>query len=130
MPSYTPISLADNRNASLSRPIRLLLLPLLATLLFGASHSYAEDAQTVDLNAANALKLIEIDTISISLASAIVRYREQNGPFSTAQDLLAVPGMTENSLKHLQLVNDGKGGLIATLTEEEYTDNNMELPNY
>ena len=131
MPAYITTPLTENRNMAGSLKSTSLVIALFVALFFVSSNSYAEeDVQTIDLNAANALTLIEIETISISLASAIVRYREQHGPFNTAQDLLSVPGVTEDSIKNLQFENDGKGGLIATMAETEYTDNNMELPNY
>ena len=131
MPAYITTPLAENTNMAGSLKITSLVIALLVALFFVSSKTYAnEDVQTIDLNAANALTLIEIETISISLASAIVRYREQHGPFNTAEDLLSVPGVTEDSIKNLQFENDGKGGLIATMAETEYTDNNMELPNY
>jgi competence ComEA-like helix-hairpin-helix protein len=52
-------------------------------------------SQIVDINAADANELETLPGIGPSLASRIVTFREINGPFSSADDLLDVNGMTQ-----------------------------------
>jgi competence protein ComEA len=55
-------------------------------------------AQVVDINAADENELESLPGIGPSLASRIVTFREINGPFSSADDLLDVNGMTQGRL--------------------------------
>ncbi len=52
----------------------------------------------VRLNSANAGELEELDGVGPVLAERIVAYREANGPFTVAEDLLLVPGIGEAKL--------------------------------
>jgi competence protein ComEA len=45
--------------------------------------------------------MIPLLDIPEELAQAIVDYREKNGPFKRAEDLLKVPGMTQDFLEEL-----------------------------
>jgi uncharacterized protein len=47
----------------------------------------------VEVNAASAALLKHVSGINARVANAIVRYREQHGPFATRQDLQKVPGL-------------------------------------
>jgi competence protein ComEA len=55
-------------------------------------------SQVVDINAADENELETLPGIGPSLASRIVTFREINGPFSSADDLLDVNGMTQGRL--------------------------------
>jgi competence protein ComEA len=65
-----------------------------------ADHAVAGDgpSQIVDINAADDNELETLPGIGPSLASRIVTFREINGPFSSADDLLDVNGMTQGRL--------------------------------
>lgn len=54
--------------------------------------------QIVDINAADENELETLPGIGPSLAARIVTFREINGPFSSADDLLDVNGMTQGRL--------------------------------
>ena len=69
----------------------LLLFPLMAV----AAHS-------VDINTADAAALEQINGIGPAKATAIIRYREENGPFSTIDELRNVPGIGEKSLDQIR----------------------------
>jgi comEA protein len=56
---------------------------------------------TVNLNTANADQLQLLPRVGPALASRIISFRESNGPFRTVDELLAVKGIGETSLKHL-----------------------------
>ena len=61
----------------------------------------ADVAHTVDINAAPAWELEELPGIGPALAEAIVRHREDHGPFASARDLLAVHGMGPSKLRRI-----------------------------
>ena len=65
----------------------------LAGLLVASSiHALADE--TVDINTATAETLAEaIDGVGMRKAEAIVRYREQHGPFASVDDLVEVSGI-------------------------------------
>ena len=56
------------------------------------------DGMTVAINTADAGQLEQLDGIGEVLASRIVAWREDNGPFQSAADLLQVPGIGEQTL--------------------------------
>jgi competence protein ComEA len=57
--------------------------------------------QIIDINSAAETELETLPGIGPSLASRIVTFRELNGPFSSADDLLDVNGMTQGRLDAL-----------------------------
>lgn len=56
----------------------------------------------VHLNTAEASELEELPGVGPVLADRIVEYRERNGPFEVAEDLLEVPGIGETTLATLR----------------------------
>ena len=60
-----------------------------------------EDAR-IDLNRASAEELQEITGIGPVLSEAIVAWREENGPFRQAEDLLQVPGIGEKTVEAIR----------------------------
>lgn len=56
----------------------------------------------VAVNRATAAELETLPGVGPVLASRIVAYREQNGPFSSVEDLLSVPGIGEAKLAALR----------------------------
>jgi competence protein ComEA len=56
----------------------------------------------VDLNSADVASLDALPGIGQARASAIVRYRETNGPFHAVQELARVPGIGPAALARLQ----------------------------
>ena len=63
--------------------------------------------QAVNINTATAELLETLPGVGPSLAAEIVKYREDNGPFATTDDLLKVPGIGPTTLENLK-------GLITT----------------
>lgn len=63
----------------------------------GRSHK-VPPAQPIDLNAADVTALEELPGIGPSLAERIVTYRDLNGRFRSADELLDVAGMTDRRL--------------------------------
>jgi competence protein ComEA len=61
-----------------------------------------ESTSGVDLNRADAAELETLPGVGPVLADRIVAYREANGPFSTIEDLLSVPGIGEAKLEAMR----------------------------
>ncbi len=97
---------------------RLMQLVLLVASLTSVSLAFAEPAEkaqwktvdeaaaqvlTVDINTADVEEISEVLVgVGESKAKAIIAFRNQNGPFSTAQDLLQVKGIGEATLRKNQ----------------------------
>lgn len=56
----------------------------------------------VDVNTADAAALEQVKGIGPAKAAAIVKYRSDNGPFKSVDDLVNVPGIGEKSVKQLR----------------------------
>lgn len=64
--------------------------------------SGAPEAAQVDLNAADAAALETLPGIGPALAQRIISWREENGGFASADDLLAVSGIGEKVLEGIR----------------------------
>jgi competence protein ComEA len=58
--------------------------------------------EPVDLNTADFDALYSINGIGAGRARAILRWREQHGPFEAVEDLQHVPGFTPDELPQLR----------------------------
>jgi competence protein ComEA len=77
-----------------------LLSLLLIFSLFAANLLYADP---VNINTATAEQIAEnLQGIGIKKAQAIIQYRELNGKFHSAEDLLNVKGIGESTLRNNQ----------------------------
>ena len=77
----------------------LLALTIASSLLLAPSAF----AASVDVNSADAETIADALTgIGIKTAMLIVDYRDQNGPFASAGDLLAVKGIGEKTLEKIE----------------------------
>jgi competence protein ComEA len=78
-------------------------------LLFSVS-AFAQDG-IVSFNKASVEELMAIEDIDIpeELAKAIVDYRKASGDYKSAEDMLKVPGMTQDFMEELnpQVTDDG-----------------------
>lgn len=88
----------------------ILPLTLAATCLLFAAVAFAQDG-IVSFNKATAQEIMAIEDIDIpeELAQAIVDFRKAHGPFKSAEDMLKVPGMTQDFMEELnpQVTDDG-----------------------
>jgi competence protein ComEA len=64
--------------------------------------SSSSEEGKINVNTANAAALEELPGIGPAKATAIIAYREEQGPFQTAEDLLEVTGIGEKSLEQLK----------------------------
>ena len=95
--------------------VKIGFLPLvlaLFVLLVGVGPVPAQ-GKIVSLNKASAQELMAIEGVNLpeDVAKNIVKHREQNGPFKSADDLLKVQGMTNNFLERLNPV-ERNGDLV------------------
>ena len=56
----------------------------------------------ININTADAGQLEQLPGIGPSLASSILRYRQENGPFASVEDILNVSGIGEKKLEGLR----------------------------
>lgn len=80
---------------------------LLKATLFSLSFSVAplvlaQEAQSININSAEAEMLIQLPGIGESKAQAIIEDRETNGPFTGADDLSRVKGIGDATVESLR----------------------------
>ena len=68
----------------------------------GTSSGSAPSDGRVDLNTADAAQLETLPRIGPALAERIIAWRDDNGPFTSVEDLLAVPGIGDKMLESLR----------------------------
>jgi len=70
---------------------------LLATLVLlfslATGFAYANEAETININTADVATLASLNGIGEAKAQAIIAYREENGPFSSTEELARVNGI-------------------------------------
>lgn len=96
---------ADLDSLNLAASVRAgerVLVPLPGTALPTTDGASAASDAGVDLNRASAAELETLPGIGPSLASAIIQYREQHGPFQSVEGLLSVPGIGPTRLSQLR----------------------------
>ncbi|WP_070120732.1 helix-hairpin-helix domain-containing protein [Bacillus marinisedimentorum] len=80
----------------------MIVIPKTGEHSGGSTDSSAADSSgKVNINMANAEQLQTIPGVGPSKAKMILEYREKNGPFETAEDLLEVSGIGEKSLENM-----------------------------
>ena len=60
------------------------------------------DDGKVNINTADAEKLMTIPGIGPSKASAIIQYREEHGPFNSADAIMEVSGIGQKTFERLE----------------------------
>ena len=68
----------------------------------GYSGSEGQATGQIDINTASVKELESVPGMSRSMAKNIVKYRDQNGPFASVDDLTKVKGINEKKLNQLR----------------------------
>lgn len=81
---------------------KIIAICLTLSFLMLSTVAFAEDG-IVSFNTASIQEIIAIEDVDIpeELAKAIVDYRKANGAFKSADDMVNVPGMTQDFLEEL-----------------------------
>jgi competence ComEA-like helix-hairpin-helix protein len=101
--------------------VSLTLVAVFFALSVCAMSSWAEDkklqGKTVNINKAGVDDLMKnVPLMTKDLATSIVKYRKDNGDFTTIEELLQVPGMNRDLLKRIKVffLLEGIGGKDCT----------------
>lgn len=70
--------------------------------LAAAQEEFMPDVSPLDLNTATAEELDTLPGIGEELARRIVEYREENGPFGSVEEIMAVSGIGEKKFADLE----------------------------
>jgi len=101
----------------------LALVLMTALVLQGYSATAkAQAGGKASLNKASAGRLAKVPGLTPALAKAIVDYRTKNGAFKKPDDLLKVPGMTQDILKKMSLQVDSKGDILLPAAKNDGDD--------
>ncbi|TCS94796.1 helix-hairpin-helix domain-containing protein [Hazenella coriacea] len=65
----------------------------------GSATSSSSHPKKVNINQATAIELQQLTGVGPSKAEAIIKYREENGPFRSVDQLTQVPGIGEKTLE-------------------------------
>jgi competence ComEA-like helix-hairpin-helix protein len=76
--------------------------PLEVFLRFIQTERRNMSKNSVDMNTVDQAALERIQGVGPNLASKVIDYREQNGPFKTWDDLKKIPGMSPAMIDNLQ----------------------------
>ena len=68
----------------------------------GVTEIDSKENDTIDINKADEKELQELNGIGESLASSIIKYREDNGKFKNIEDLKNVPGIGESKFSNIK----------------------------
>ena len=98
---------ADRDGVNLARPVddgEQLPVPRVgeAPPAVGSTTGAGASNGRVDLNSADAALLETLPRIGPALAERIIAWRDDNGPFTSVEDLLAVPGIGDKMLESLR----------------------------
>ena len=69
---------------------------------FGEAETASSTEQKIDLNTADVSQLTTLTGVGESKALAIIAYREENGPFTSAEDIMNVPGIKEGTYEKIK----------------------------
>lgn len=68
----------------------------------GEAETASSTEQKIDLNTADISQLTTLTGVGESKALAIIAYREENGPFTSAEDIMNVPGIKEGTYEKIK----------------------------
>ncbi|MBX0358785.1 helix-hairpin-helix domain-containing protein [Halobacillus sp. Nhm2S1] len=96
---------ADPTSVNLAQKLQDEMVVFIASYQSSANESGEVDSlagEKVSINRASASEMETLNGIGPSKAASIIKYREENGPFSSVEDLVNVPGIGEKTLENLK----------------------------
>lgn len=94
---------ADERSVNLAQRVQDEMIIIVEKKGQENENSYSvNENQKIKVNIADASELESLNGIGKTKAEAIVKYREENGYFSSIEDLLNVSGIGEKTLENIQ----------------------------
>jgi competence protein ComEA len=78
------------------RKIHVLCLVLAMVMIFSGA-SFALESGKININTATVNELVKLKRIGPKYAEKIVKYREANGPFQKAENIMDVPGIGQKT---------------------------------
>ena len=73
---------------------KLMVIGLVMGLVIAqALPLWAEEAHKININKASVEELTQLKGVGHQYAERIVQYREEHGPFTSAEDIMNVPGI-------------------------------------
>ena len=111
-----------------SFPFIILGLILVFSGTAVAQHEGGLGIKKIQLNLADEDQLLRIEGMTEELAEAIVDYRESKGFFKGPQDLLKVPGMTNEIYEELNPQVGSEGDIFCIPNEGDEDDEDDEEP--
>ena len=108
------------------------LVVTMAFLMVGdayAQHEGGLGEKKIHLNIASKDQLMKIEGMDEDLAKAIVEYREKSGFFKNPEDLLNVPGITQDIYKKIDPKMGAEGDLYSVPRQgEELEEDDEDIP--
>ncbi|MEE9119025.1 MAG: helix-hairpin-helix domain-containing protein [Calditrichia bacterium] len=82
---------------------KLVIGIAVAVVMILVAPVWAADSGKINLNTATVKELAQLKRIGMKYAERIIKYRDDNGPFKTTEELIKVPGI---GVKTLELNKD------------------------
>jgi competence protein ComEA len=83
-----------------NRKVFIPMLLVVLVVLAGVLNVNAAEVQKININTASAEELTKLKGIGPSHAARIVEFREKNGPFKLAEDVVQVPGIGQKTFEN------------------------------
>ena len=107
----------------------IITLAIIAAGNASAQHEGGLGEKKIHLNIASEDQLIKIEGMTEDLAKSIVEYREKSGFFKNPEDLLNVPGITQDIYKKIDPKMGAEGDLYSVPRQgEEMEEDDEDIP--
>jgi competence ComEA-like helix-hairpin-helix protein len=88
--------------AKVAKRLQRALFPDLPAKVISRIRNLLTSQSTIDINLANREALETLPGVGAALAGRIIEYRDQNGPFTTVDDIIKVPGIGSAKVDQLR----------------------------
>jgi competence ComEA-like helix-hairpin-helix protein len=117
--------------------VTMILFTALVAFLWAVSPSFAQKKKghtgglgeaRIQLNFSSAVNLAKAPGITKQIAEAIVKFREEKGAFKKPEDLLNVPGITQDVYKQINPQKGTEGDIYAIPRPGEELEDEDDAP--